>query len=448
MTVNAMVDETSGLPGVLHSPPASPAAGIARGLAWIWGLGPLSESPDPATIGFGGAAELAELSRLVAERRLGGAIVLTAEAGPQAGLLPARRSVEGVAEFGGTRVQGELAVFDSEDVAVRSSMGVHGVERDDILILGIDPERHWGRLDAFWAYEAIAAFIEERIDRPLAKLPPIACLRLDDMPGTGAHQMLGRDSTDRRQSRRIPRLAGRLRSAGAVISMAVVAQALEGERRVPLEQVWPESVRALRDGIDAGAFEPVCHGLLHLDPDALGRREVEVREFLNLDAEQAGEHLDRAIEWMTRHLGAPTTFCAPAWAYGPAADEEAAARGLIRWDRPRPGPLLEDGRLYESLIGELQGLYRLDYSPLVRMAAIGIPPVFAMHGALLDGRLENLGGRLRGTGSRRQLLTLARLFVRRDMIRLIGLEGLRWVGTDELVEVLTAHGRADGRRPA
>lgn len=212
----------------------------------------------------------------------------------------------------------------------------------------------------------------------------------------------------------------------------MVAEALEDGRRVPLEWVWPDSVQVLHAGVEAGAFEPICHGLIHMDPDALKRGEPEYREFLNLDAVRAGEHLDRAIEWQTRHLGKPRTFCAPAWAYGPAGDQEAAKRGLIRWYRAKPGPLLEDGRLYESLIGELYGLHRLDYSPLRRLAAVGIPPVVAMHGAMLDMRLQNLM-------ARRDILTLARLFFVRDVSRLMRVEGVRWVGVDEFVDLLGAH---------
>lgn len=54
--------------------------------------------------------------------------------------------------------------------------------------------------------------------------------------------------------------------------------------------------------------------------------------------------------------------------YGPAADGIAAERGLVRWHSPRPGVTLQDGRLHETLTDGLLGLWRLDYSPLVRMA--------------------------------------------------------------------------------
>ena len=181
-----------------------------------------------------------------------------------------------------------------------------------------------------------------------------------------------------------------------------------------------------------GAYETILHGLLHLNPEALERGEVEYTEFARLDAAAAGEHLDKALDWQSRELSKPTVFVAPAWAYGPAADAEGAKRGLVRWYRARPGPLLDEGRFYETLIGELLGLYKLDYSPLVRLAALGIPPVIAMHGALLDGRLASLK-------ANRELFLLARLLIKRDVRRLAELDAIRWVGAGELIEELAAH---------
>jgi hypothetical protein len=304
-----------------------------------------------------------------------------------------------------------------------------------VLFVGHDPERDWGRLDAFWAPEAVAAYLERKRGRRLAKLTGVGMLRLDDTPGIALHQLQGRARGDRSQSRRIRRSAAAFADAGAVLNQAVAAEALDGTERVPLDHIWPRSVRELRAGIDRGAFEPVCHGLLHLDTEALARGEVEFREFATLDAAEAGRRLDTALEWQERNLRRPTTFVAPAWSYGPGGDRAAAERGLVRWYRARPGPLLEDGRLYESLIGELQGISGLDYSPLQRLAAVGVPPIVAMHGALLDSRMVNLS-------PRRNPLLLARLLLKRDVRRLIGLDGIRWVGVAEFVRTLEAHAGA------
>jgi hypothetical protein len=224
-----------------------------------------------------------------------------------------------------------------------------------------------------------------------------------------------------------------MRRARAVLNVAVAAQALDDGHRVDLDRVWPRSVRALHAGVERGSFEPVCHGLLHLDTEALEHGEVEFREFARLDADEAGRRIDRALAWLERNLGPAQTFVAPAWSYGPAADGEAAKRGLVRWHRPHPGPLLEHGRLRETLIGALPGIHGLDYSPLVRLAAVGVPPILAMHGALLDSRLQSLS-------LRNNPITLARLFARRDVTRLIALPGIRWCGVEELLALLGAHG--------
>ena len=72
--------------------------------------------------------------------------------------------------------------------------------------------------------------------------------------------------------------------AGAKLNVAVVAAALDEERRVvPLDQVYPRSVAALHDAVEAGAYEPVCHGYLHLDPGSFEAGEVEFREFGTID---------------------------------------------------------------------------------------------------------------------------------------------------------------------
>ena len=419
--------------GALYATGGTPAAELARGFAWFWKLGPLRTEPDPSAVGFGGIEDAAELSRLVAAGDLAGAVVAAPGAGPAVGSIPERSRVAGVPKFdGGTKVEGEFTIFAGGTPAVRSSLGNHAVLADGVLVLGYDPEAEWGRLDAFWAVEAVAAYLEGRIDRPLRKLPAMGCLRLDDTPGTALHQLQGRASTDKRQARRLRRLGKRLNRNDAVLSLAVVAQALdEGGKRVPMDEAYPDSIKAIQDGIGTGAYEPICHGLLHLDPDAFERGEPQYMEFRDLDPVRAVDHLDRALEWQTRVLAKPRSFCAPAWSYGETVDGEAAKRGLVRWYRARPGPLLEDGHIHESLIGELQGLHKFDYSPLQRLARLGIPPVVAMHGYTLDGRIQNLQ-------ANRDVISLARLFFWRDISRLMALAGIDWVASSELIDALEA----------
>lgn len=416
--------------------PGSRAAGLASALAWLWRLGFVDDETGGGAskaIAFGTLEELPRLEELVQTGELAAAVVTVSGDVPAEAGAPAGRTVKGIAEIGGSRAEDEFTVLETgTEATVASALGIHAAARGYVLFLGFDPVEGWGRLSSFWAYEEIARFAEQRAGARLRKLPPIGCLRLDDIPGTALHQLQERAKDDRRQQRKIRRLASSLQRAGAVLNVAVVAQAMEDGERVPLERVWPESVRRLGDGVRSGVYEPVLHGLIHLDLEALERGEVDHREFSSLDAEGAGDHIDRALEWQSRHLARPTNFVAPGWAYGVAGDEQGAARGLVRWHRAVPGPLLADGRLHESLIGELYGLHRLDYSPLQRLAAVGIPPMIAMHGALLDTRLPNLK-------RSRDLLSLSRLMLRRDVTRLMGLDGIRWVGATELISELEAH---------
>lgn len=420
---------------MLYAAAGSGARDWARGLAWLWRLGEVGTEPAPGAVGFGLAEEAVELAALVAAGRLRGAVVAVDVAGGAAGPLPASRRISGPVRFdGGSRVRGEFTVFaeDGGTVAARSSGGAHAVTRDGVLILGHDPDAEWGNLSAFWAPEAVAAYLQG-LGIPLRFLPPVGALRLDDVPATAQLQLEGRAHSDEQQARRIAETARAFATAGAVLNVAVVAAALDADGEVvPLHEAYPRSVLELRAAIDAGDYEPVCHGYLHLDPGSFAAGEIEFREFSRIDAAAAASRLDRALAWQREHLAEPTTFVAPAWSYGPAGDAEGARRGLVRWYRARPGPLLEDDRLYETLIGELPGIAGLDYSPLQRLARVGIPPMIAMHGALLDARL----GPLRNP---RGLISLARLFLRRDVRRLIALDGIRWVGVSEFVAALAAH---------
>ena len=80
-------------------------------------------------------------------------------------------------------------------------------------------------------------------------------------------------------------------------------------------------------------------------------------------------------------------------------------------------------------------MFRLDYGSLVRLAQAGLPPTLALHGGLMDDRLESR--------ILRDASGYARLFLRRDAHRLPRIEGIRWVGAAELVDLDRAHGRSE-----
>jgi predicted deacetylase len=129
--------------------------------------------------------------------------------------------------------------------------------------------------------------------------------------------MLGRAKSDAEWESRLERLEQAFLDARAVLNFAVSARALEGDREVPVERVWPRAVARLRAGMERGAFDVVSHGYLHLDPNELAAGRVEPREFARMPYAEAAQKLDAALEWMPGALGtAPSTFVAPNWAYG------------------------------------------------------------------------------------------------------------------------------------
>jgi hypothetical protein len=354
---------------------------------------------------------------------LRGLVLFAADPGPAEGAVPARRRTDGTARFeGGEAVAGPFTVFED---------GSHAARSGRTLALAADPGSAWSELRGFWCLGALAPFLAEVLERPLVMLPRVGCVRLDDVPGTAQHQLEGNAVSDSRQRRRI----NALRSAyeGACLNVAVAARALEDGEQVPLERAWPRSVAALGEGVAAGVFEPVCHGHLHLDTDELRDGRVEFREFARLDEREAGRRLDEAVAWQEQVLGRrPETFCAPAWSYSPGALAAAAARRLPAWQRPELAPLVEHGLVRETIKSGLRGLHGLGYGPLAALAARGLPPTPVFHGGLFDLRLTQIR-------ERRDLLTLARVILRRDILRLPRLAGVRWIGAGELVRLLAAH---------
>lgn len=418
--------------GVIYIPARSPAAGFGSAVAWLWRLGPVRDRPHAGAVGLGTAQDAGELAELVRAGRLASAVVLAGEPGERVEWVAERRVRQGVAAFGPLRVRGEFVIFEAGDAVVRSTLGVHAIGQPGLLALAVDAGGGWGRLEGHWVLPALRDFLVEALERPLVLLPPVGCLRLDDVPGTAEHQLQGRAKGDSRQRRRIARLTRSLRRAGARLVVAVPARALDAGRPVAIDVVWPRSVDALREGVEGGTLEPANHGLLHLDERALAEGRIEPREFAALDEREAGERLDAATAWLGERMGTPKSFIAPAWGYSAGARRAAAARGITSWLPPRPGPLIEGNELFETLENGLPGLVRLDYGVLALLAWTGLPPTAVFHGGLVDDRLLEL--RLP-----RDLPTLARLTIRRDLPRIARLGPIAWVGAEELVARLRAH---------
>ncbi len=426
--------------GRLFALDRSPVRSAAEALAWLWRLGPVLEAPDARAVGFGELSEAAELDGLLGAGRLAGVVLFAPDEGPESQGLPERRRLHGLASFGkGSRLAGDFTVFGGGTPALRSSLGAHAVRDGRTLALAAPPETAWTLLRGFWCAPVLAEFLAEVLERPLVLLPPVGCVRLDDIPGTAQHQVEGRDKSDARQLRRVRSLRRAYRAKGATLNVAVPARALADGEEVPLDRVWPRAVASIAEGVAEGSLEPVCHGYLHLDREELDRGKVEFREFGSLDEQEAGRRLDVALDWQEAELGRrPDTFVAPAWAYSDGALAAAAARDLPAWLRPRLGPPLEAGNMHESFDSALRGLHGLDYGPFATLAGAGIPPTPVLHGGLFDLRASQLR-------EDRDVLNLIRLAARRDAVRLPGVAGVRWVRAGELVSLLRAHDRIEVR---
>lgn len=409
---------------------------FAEALGWLWRL-PVRHEPGEGLVGLGTIDEAPELHALVRSRELRGAAVFGDRPGPDIGPVPGRQRFVGPAEFdSGVSSQGTFAVLHGPGEAVASSgFGVHALRDENWLSLGSDPVGSWGTVQDFWMYRPLAQFLTDLLGRPLTTLPPIGLLRYDDVPGTAAQQLKGEDKPDAKVVRRVRKLASACSDAGATLNVAVAARAFEDGDEVPLEQIWPSSIEALAEGINDGAFEQIAHGYLHLAPGSTAE-SVEPREFRDLDQEEADRRVRAALDWAQGAFGIrPRSFVAPNWSYSEGALAALAGLNLPAILPCVAGPLVDGPNVRETLVSTVDGLHGLDYGPLAAMAAEGVPPHIAIHGGLIDSRFN-------GLRPLRDAVPLAKLAFRRDLFRLPGVSGLRWVGASELIDTLTAHDRA------
>lgn len=414
---------------------------MADALAWLWRLGPMLDEPSPDAVGFGVLDEEEELRPLLEEGRLAGLVLLAPDPGEATRTLPPRRRVRGTARFPAGDLNWEFTVFDGGTPAARSRLGNHAVRDGRCLALALEPDTAWTELRGTWAISALAQFLPEMLDRSLVTLPPVGCVRLDDAPGTAYQVAMGRAKTDAREQRLIGRLRRTYRGSGACLNIAVCSRALDDERDVPIERVWPRATAELAAGVEEGVFTPVCHGYLHLDLDELKAGRPEYREFRDLEQAEAGRRIDATLDWQAETLGRrPETFVAPAWAYSEGAMRAAAERGLTSWLPPALAPMLDGGNVHETTNNGFRAMEGLGYGHLTSLAAHGLPPTPVLHGGLFDLRLHQLK-------RRRDLITAARLFLHRDLMRIPRIPGVRWIGADELVRILRAHATVSAKGP-
>jgi hypothetical protein len=424
--------------GALYLPGGCALERFGEAIAWLWRLRVVT-IPEPDAVGLGTAEELGHLDSLLESHGLAGIAIFDTRPGPDQPGIPGRQRLRGVARFSsGVATQGDFTLLHGRgDPVATSSLGTHALRSGRRLWLGCDPLSSWGTLQHFWAFPALAEFLADTLDRPMAMLPPIGMIRYDDVPGTAAQQIAGREKHDLRVVLRLRRLLATCERANAKLNVAVASHTLRDEREVPLESLWPRSVEAVAEAVAKGTAEQVCHGYLHLDRARSTGASAEPREFARLDRKEAGRRIQAALEWGETRLGArPRSFVAPNWAYSEGALSVLSELELPAWLPVRPGPLTSGLNARETLTSTLDGLQGVDYGPLAALASVGVPPVVVIHGGLLDGRFQ-------GLHLPRDVSSLARLALRRDLLRLPKISGLRWVGSSELIARLQAHNRVE-----
>lgn len=417
----------------------SPIRPFAESLVWLWRLPPIASEPRPGMVGVGTIDDAAELAALRRDRRLAGVAILGTRPGPDQGPLPGRSLAYGVAALeGGATVNGQLGTLQGPGRALaRSGLGTHALRNDDWLTIASDPLASWGLVRDHWVLPVLADFLAEMLGRPMVTMPPVGLIRYDDVPGTAPQQLKGQDKPDGRVERRLRRLISAYRDAGAKINFAICARVLADGEQVPPEQVFPRSIEAIAGAIAEGTVEPISHGYLHLDTERFSSGEVEPREFGSLPREQAHERVSAALDWAEGALGVrPPTFVAPNWTYGDGLLAALDALELPAWLPLAFGPLVEGRNAHETLVSTLNGLHRLDYRPLGALAGVGLPPYVVIHGGLADARFDTLR-------MPRDMPTLGRLVLKRDLSRLAAAGGLRWVTASDLLARLRAHDQVE-----
>lgn len=415
--------------------PGSDTRGLTGVLQWLWGE---SGEADEARVGVGTAAEASDLQRLVSEGRLEGAVVLCAPSAGEAG--DGGRPLQGTAKFEQGHLRGgfwEPRPRDGDHAvpALTSGLGTHAFAGQSLLWVGAPADGDWGSLRVAWVLSAIRSFLEGSLGLSVRALPPIGCLRLDDVPGTAEFQLDGKAKDDREQARFARKLAGAAARSGSVLNIATACRALDDgdpSKRVSLEQVWPSAVEELRAGVAAGAMEAVCHGYLGLVPEALDRGEVDYHEYGTLSEPEARDLLTRVVAWQREQLGEAPTFVAVDWTYSEGALAAADHLGLAAWLPPAPAPPLKGHTMRESLRGPLDGIAGVDFRPLAWLAESGLPPTVTLHGRSLDNRRAAF--RIPRDG-----VSLARAYLHRDIFRLLRLGGVEWVGASRMRAALEEH---------
>ncbi|MCF6290412.1 MAG: hypothetical protein L3J03_05390 [Desulfobacterales bacterium] len=199
------------------------------------------------------------------------------------------------------------------------------------LLAGVDPWQ-FGAPAAPMLYPILSNWLHRIVKNIHPRMEPLAIIRIDDLPLTAEKiVMLGGTISprlDRARARMIRRLRRFAQRTGGIITMMYSSHyqaAAQGP--VPIAPAMPASIQEMAMGVKSGALEIGCHGMIHLRDPASGKKELDPREFLDLDQEETRQHLKACEAEIRQRFGvSPTGFVAPAWGYNPGITKQVAGR--------------------------------------------------------------------------------------------------------------------------
>ncbi len=198
------------------------------------------------------------------------------------------------------------------------------------LLAGVDPWQ-FGEPTAPMLYPVLANWLHWTVKKDFPRMEPLAIIRIDDLPLTAEKiAMLGGTVSprlDRARARMIRRLRRFGERSGCLITMMYSSHYQTGQGLAPIAPAMPASIREMALGVKSGAFEIGCHGMVHLRDPASKKKDLDPREFLDLDQEETKQHLQACETEIKQLFGvSPAGFVAPAWGYNPGITKQVAGR--------------------------------------------------------------------------------------------------------------------------
>jgi hypothetical protein len=239
------------------------------------------------------------------------------------------------------------------------------------LLIGADPWQ-FGTPSVPMLYKVLSNWLVREAGINVRMIKPYAAIRLDDLPATAEHFRINAASNkapDRARANAINHLRGFAKRTGAKFTLMYSSHAPTDNVFTPVSELMPRSIRQMQRGVKDGVFEIGSHGLVHLR-NPKDSKDVDPREFLDLEAEETAAHLNACDREIMRLFGIRAmSFVAPAWGYRPGVTKEVAKR--------RYSALIDSSQNVEA------GKSDLLFSPVEGALCLNIVETFRASGQVL-----------------------------------------------------------------